>query len=91
LHRTDVDMTAALQVLARITGTEERQLDLDMPLEDLPAWDSFAMLELQFAFDEDLGIDMDPLQVGACRTIRELLCCAAHHLPVAGQSTEKEV
>ena len=63
----------ALQLLSRVTGVDEVQLLPEMLLDQLRGWDSFAMLEIQMAFDEELGVDLDPQQVGACRTVKELL------------------
>ena len=65
---TDLSPTAAfdgriLDVLERITGTDQVRRDLDIALFDQGLLDSLGMVELILALSEELGIDISPAEI----------------------------
>ena len=65
---TDLSPTPAfdgriLDVLERITGTDQVRRDLDIALFDQGLLDSLGMVELILALSEELGIDISPAEI----------------------------
>ena len=65
---TDLSPTGAfdgriLDVLERITGTDQVRRDLDIALFDQGLLDSLGMVELILALSEELGIDISPAEI----------------------------
>ncbi len=52
-----------LNVLERITGTDQVRRDLDVALFDQGLLDSLGMVELIVALSEELGIDISPAEI----------------------------
>ena len=52
-----------LNVLQRITGTDQVRRDLDVALFDQGLLDSLGMVELIVALSEELGIDISPAEI----------------------------
>ncbi len=52
-----------LDVLERITGTDQVRRDLDIALFDQGLLDSLGMVELILALSEELGIDISPAEI----------------------------
>jgi len=52
-----------LQELAKITGTDQVSLDLDLPLFDEDLLDSLGMMELIVALTEQLGVSLSPAEI----------------------------
>ena len=52
-----------LEVLERITGTDQIRRDLDIALFDQGLLDSLGMVELILALSEELGIDISPAEI----------------------------
>ncbi len=52
-----------LDVLERITGTDQIRRDLDIALFDQGLLDSLGMVELILALSEELGIDISPAEI----------------------------
>jgi D-alanine--poly(phosphoribitol) ligase subunit 2 len=52
-----------LDVLERITGTDQVRRDLDIALFEQGLLDSLGMVELILALSEELGIDISPAEI----------------------------
>ncbi len=52
-----------LNVLERITGTDQVRHNLDLALFDQGILDSLGMVELILALSEELGIDISPAEI----------------------------
>ncbi len=52
-----------LDVLERITGTDQVRRDLDIALFDRGLLDSLGMVELMVALSEELAIDLSPAEI----------------------------
>ncbi len=52
-----------LNVLQRVTGTDEVQRNPDLALYDLQILDSLATVELMLALSDEFGIDIAPAEV----------------------------
>ena len=55
--------TRILDVLERITGTDQVRRDLDVALFDQGMLDSLGMVELILALSEELSIDISPAEI----------------------------
>ncbi len=52
-----------LDILERITGTDQVRRDLDVALFDQGLLDSLGMVELILALSEELGVDISPAEI----------------------------
>ncbi len=52
-----------LDILERITGTDQVRRDLDVALFDQGLLDSLGMVELILALSEELGLDISPAEI----------------------------
>jgi acyl carrier protein len=60
-------------MIARIAGEDAAGLHDHTVLSSVRGWDSFTVLEITVGVDEELGIELNPEQVAACRTVGDLL------------------
>ncbi len=60
-----------IEELENIVMTKKGSLSPDSALDDIN-WDSMAALEFQALADEKLGKQLDPTEIGICRTVGDL-------------------
>ena len=72
-----------LDVLERITGTDQVRRDLDIALFDQGLLDSLGMVELILALSEELGIDISPAEIERDQwaTPRRIIAYLEHRSP----------
>jgi D-alanine--poly(phosphoribitol) ligase subunit 2 len=52
-----------LSILQQITGTDQVQRDLDLPLFDRHVLDSLGMVELMIRLSEEFKVDISPAEI----------------------------
>ncbi len=52
-----------LSILQQITGTDQAQRDLDLPLFERHVLDSLGMVELIIQLSEEFGVDISPAEI----------------------------
>ena len=52
-----------LEILERVTGTDQVRRDLDLELFDLGVLDSLSLVELLLALSDEFGVDISPAEI----------------------------
>jgi acyl carrier protein len=68
-----MEKTELLRALDEVFELETGTLQGDEILDDIPTWDSMAMVSVIALADSKSGIKLSPRQIGACTTIQELM------------------
>ena len=69
-----------LHKLEALLNHDEGELSGTESLEDLPDWDSLAILSVIALFDKELGFVIKPAVVLKCKTIDEVMDLVANRL-----------
>ena len=66
-----MNQTQFLEELENIVMAKKGSLSTESVLDEVN-WDSMAALEFQALADEKLGLQVDPTDIGICRTVGDL-------------------
>lgn len=68
----DARLTVVAGVIAGVLGCRPQDVPADAPVGSLPQWDSIAHLSIILAFEEKLGRQLSPDEVGSLKTVSSL-------------------
>ena len=68
----DARLTVVAGVIAGVLGCRPQDVPADAPVGSLPQWDSIAHLSIILAFEEKLGRQLSPDEIGSLKTVSSL-------------------
>ncbi|MHC4261593.1 MAG: acyl carrier protein [Planctomycetota bacterium] len=67
-----MDLDKFVRALEGVLQIDANTLSPESQLEGLESWDSMGVLEFQALADEDLGVQVEPTAIEACKTVTDL-------------------